>query len=139
MFGVSASLAACGGGGGSSADPTVTPTPSPAPQAVVVTTSPSPLTLSVSGTGAPKTGTVAATQNDAAGIISLSTTGSTACFDSASPSAADLTQQNNTTQNLAGGVAQLGFSLTALNAGSCSISIVPATGSAVTITVTVKP
>lgn len=133
-------LYACGGGNSSSNNtppPTSPPTATPTAGAVNVTTSPSPLTLSVSGNGGvARSATVAATQSGATGNLSL-TIGTPPCY-AATPTASDLVQLENVTQNYSSSSgAQLGFTLVAKNAGSCVVTITPASGTPVNVTVTV--
>ncbi len=137
-----AALAACNSTSSSTPSPTPTPSTSPSPGAVSVTTSPSPFTLSVTGAaGVPHIGTFTVSQSGATGNLVLSTTSTPACYNSVAPSGSDLVQLESVAQNYSSttATAQLTFTLNSLNAGTCSVTITPASGTAVTVPVTVNP
>ncbi len=116
-----------------SSAPPVTPTPGP------LTPSVATIALSLSGAGTvPKSiATVTVTQANATGALTYSTT---SCYGATPSPTSILVMPNSTTSLFSNGTATLTFGpITSQATGSCSFIVTPASGTALTIPVTVSP
>ncbi|MHB8462190.1 MAG: hypothetical protein ACYDA1_06060 [Vulcanimicrobiaceae bacterium] len=116
-----------------SSTPPVTPTPGP------LTPSVATIALSLSGAGTVPTSiaSITITQANATGSLTYSTT---SCYGATPSPTSILVMPSSTTSLFSNGTATLTFgAITSQATGSCSFIVTPASGTALTIPVTVSP
>lgn len=117
--------------------PTPTPTPVPSPSAVTATVSSVALSLTgAAGVPASISG-ITATQTNATGPLAFATT---TCYGTTPSPTSILVIPGSTSTSLINGTATITFGpIQSQAVGSCSFTVTPASGAALTIPVTVSP